>query len=160
MIEAVIKIVGSIIEPAIGYLARGRPRAEVIAKHIGVMGPYEYLHVQNPGPGSVLIRSVRAHPPGIYGIARDHSAGAITRAQVNIDLKVLLRSGETCDLPLIPLRDPAKVPADAPSLPVWFVIRWRKTSASRLPQIPVVVTTSTGDIKDIVAAASHRSNAP
>jgi len=159
MIEAVVKIVG-IMGSVMGHLARGRPRAEVIAKRIGVMGPYEYLHVQNPGPGSVLIRSVRAHRPGIYGIARDHSPGAITRAQVNIDLKVLLRSGETCDLPLIPLRDPAKVPADAPSLPVWFGIRWRKTSASRLPQIPVVVTTSTGDIKDIVAAASHQRNVP
>jgi len=98
---------------------------------------------------------VQARPPGIYCIARDHSPGAITRAQVNIDAKVLLRPGETCDLPLISLRDPTKVPEDAPPLPVRFMISWRKTS-SRLPQIPVKVTSSTQDIKDIAAAAASK----
>jgi len=110
MIEVIIKIAGSVLGPAIGRLARGRPQAEVIAKPIVGTRPYEYIHIQNPGPGSVLIRGVQARPPGIYCIARDHSPGAITRAQVNIDAKVLLRPGETCDLPLISLRDPHQSP--------------------------------------------------
>jgi len=48
-----------------------------------------------------------------------------------------------------------KVPEDAPPLPVRFMISWRKTS-SRLPQIPVKVTSSTQDIKDIAAAAASK----
>jgi hypothetical protein len=160
MIETIIKIIGSIVGPVIGRLARGRPQAEVIAKPIVGVRPYEYIHIQNLGPGSVLIQGVQARPPGIYSIARDHSPGAITRAQINIDTKVLLRPGETCDLPIVPLRDPAKVPEDAPPLPVRFVIYWRKTSASRWPQIPVVIRTSTRDIKDIAAAAASQRPLP
>jgi hypothetical protein len=160
MIETIIKIVGSIVEPVIGRLGRGRPQAEVIAKPILGVRPYEYIHIQNLGSGSVLIQGVQARPPGIYGVARDHSPGAITRAQVNIDTKVLLRPGETCDLPIVPLRDPTNVPKDEKPLPVRFVIYWRKTSSSRLPQIPVMIRTSTQDIKDIAAAAASQRPLP
>jgi hypothetical protein len=133
---------------------RGRPLAWVTAKKlvVGASSSYEYIRLQNPGPVGVFIKRVRAYPP-IYGIAKDHSAGAITRAVVKFDVNVLLGPSDTHDLVIVPLRDPSKVPKDEPSRWVCFLIYWRKTSSSWLPQVPVPVMTSTHDIQRIAAAA-------
>jgi hypothetical protein len=154
-----IRLIGAIVGLATGAFtvwdrwARGRPLAWVTIKKI--VNPIEYIRIKNPGPADVFILGVRAHPP-IYGIAKDHSAGAIVEATLNIDANVLLWQGETCDLPLIDLRNQAEIPKDAPPQPVRFVIYWRKTSSTWLRQIPVVIMTSTHDIKRMAKAAAEQ----
>jgi hypothetical protein len=136
--------------------ARGRPLAWVTAEKFGV-NPLEYIRVKNSGHGDLFIRGVRAYPPTIYGVSRDRSSKAIADAlSFNIDVNVLLGPGEACDLPIIDGRDP-KVSKDAPSRRVCFLIYWRKTSSSWLPQVPVPVITSTHDIQRIAAAATRRA---
>jgi hypothetical protein len=128
---------------------RGRPLAWVTAKKLGA-NPYEYIRIQNPGPTGVFIKSVHAYPRGIYGIAKDRSPGAMMKAQINIDVNVLLGPGEAYDLPLLPLRNPSEAAKDQP---VRFLVYWRKTSSSYLRQVPVVIMTSTDDLERIAAAA-------
>jgi hypothetical protein len=60
-----------------------------------------------------------------------------------------VRSGEEQYLPILEL--PADV-GEPSSQRVCFLIFWRKTSSSWLPQLPVTIMTSTDDIKSIVAA--------
>lgn len=134
--------------------AHGRPLAWVTAKKLGV-NPYEYIRIKNPGPADVFILGVRAYPSRVYGIAKDHEPGSIMRAQINIDVNVLLTQGEVCDLPIIKL--PKPVVEDEPNAtdqPVRFLIYWRKTSSSYLRQAPVVILTSTRDIERIADAAT------
>jgi|GraSoi_2013_60cm_1033757.scaffolds.fasta_scaffold46262_1 hypothetical protein len=129
--------------------ARGRPLAWVTAKKFGA-NPLEYIRIQNPGPVGVFIKSVRAYPGGLYGIAKDRSPGAMMKAQINIDVNVFLGPDDICDLPLLPLRNPSEAARDQP---VRFLVFWRKTSSSYLRQVPVVIMTSTDDIQRIAAAA-------
>jgi hypothetical protein len=129
--------------------ARGRPLAWVTATKFGA-NPLEYIRIQNPGPVGVFIKSVRAYPQGTYGIAKNRSPGAMIKAQINIDVNVLLGPSEICDLPILPLRDPSEAAKDQP---VRFLVYWRKTSSSYLRQVPVLIMTSTGDIQRIAAAA-------
>jgi hypothetical protein len=122
--------------------ARGRPVAEPAIKLAGV-NPFKFVRIKNPGPGSVFVQGVRAYPPGIYGVAKNHSADATLQAMVPeiygvADLQILLRSGEKCDFPII---DPPKNKAVAPSQRVRFVVSWRKTS-SALWQVPAWFTIS------------------
>jgi hypothetical protein len=152
----VLTVIGSIVGLATGLFtvwdrwARGRPLAWVTATKLGA-NPYEYIRIQNPGPVGVFIKRVRAYPPGIYGVAKDRSPGAMMKAQINIDVNVLLGPGETYDLPLLPLRNPSGVAKDQP---VRFLVYWRKTSSSYLRQVPVVIMTSTDDIHRSAAAAT------
>jgi hypothetical protein len=163
MLEA-ITVVGAIVGLATGLFTvwdrwtRGRPLAWVTAEKFGA-NPLEYIRIKNPGPGDLFILGVRAYPPKIYGVSRDHSGRAIADAlSFNIDVNVLLGPGETRDLPIIDGRDP-RISKDAPSRRVCFLIYWRKTSSSWLPQAPVPVITSTQDIQRIAAAASRRAGA-
>jgi hypothetical protein len=139
MLEA-FKLAGAIVAFVTAFftvwdrLARGRPLAWVTAKKVGAT-PFEYIRIKNPGPADVLILGVRARPP-IYGVTRE---------------KNVLLHGEACDLPIVANR--VKLPKNAPSQRVCFVIYWRKTSSSWLRQFPVVIWTSTGDIERISAAA-------
>jgi hypothetical protein len=132
---------------------RGRPLAWVDATKRFTGTPEEYIRIKNPGYGNVFIRKVRVFPQNIYGVAKDPSVRAITSALFNIDVNVLLRPGKTHDLGII--KSPKKLdePQDAPSRRVCFLIYWRKTSSTWLPQVPVVIMTSTGDIERIAAAA-------
>jgi hypothetical protein len=155
MLEA-FKLAGAIVAFVTAFftvwdrLARGRPLAWVTAKKIGA-GSFEFIRIKNPGPADVLILGVRARPP-IYGVTRDHSSEAILEAlSFNNDVKNVLLQGEGCDLPIVPNR--VKLPKNAPSQRVRFIIYWRKTSSSWLRQFPVVIWTSTGDIERISAAA-------
>src|SRR5260221_8435075 len=91
--------------------ARGRPLAWVTAKKFGA-NPLEYIRIQNPGPVGVFIKSVRAYPGGLYGIAKDRSPGAMMKAQINIDVNVFLGPDDICDLPLLPLRNPSEAARD------------------------------------------------
>jgi hypothetical protein len=137
--------------------ARGRPLAWVTAEKFGV-NPLEYIRIKNPGPGDLFILGVRAYPPTIYGVSRDRSSTAIADAlSFKIDVNVLLGPGETRDLPIIDGRDP-RISKDAPSRRVCFLIYWRKTSSSWLPQVPVPVITSTHDVQRIAAAATRRAD--
>ena len=40
---------------------------------------------------------------------------------------------------------------------VFFLVSWRKTSSTWLPQVPVVIMTSTRDIEGIAAAAPKQN---
>jgi hypothetical protein len=132
-------------------------------KEIG-RNPYKYIRIKNSGPADVFVLGVRAYGSKVYGIAKDHSPGAIMRAQVNIDVNVLLCQGETCDLPIFDLPKPVEEPdqrnvAEASQdQPVRFVIYWRKTSSSYLRQVPVMIMTSTRDIEHIAEAATADFN--
>jgi hypothetical protein len=131
--------------------ARGRPLAWVTIKKFGV-NPYTYIRIKNPGPADVFILAVRAYPSGTYFIARDQSSQAIVDASLKIDTNVLLWQGETRDLPILPFRKPSEMAKDAPQA-VRVVIYWRKTSSSWLPQVPVMIITSTADIERMAKAA-------
>jgi hypothetical protein len=160
MLEA-IKLVGGIAGlVSAAFLiwdrwARGRPLAWVTAKKFGASS-YEYIRVVNPGPGGVFIRRVDVSPP-IYGLAKDHSAGAIAGTLVDEDVQVFLETGKTHDLVLIDGRNQLEVPKDAPPQRVYMFIRWRKTSSSWLPQVPVIIATSTLDIQRIAAATTEKA---
>ena len=91
--------------------------------------------------------------PRIYGLAKDHSAGAIAGTVVGEDVHVFLEPSQTHNLVLVDQRNQLEAPDDAPSQRLCMFIRWRKTSSSWLPQVPVVVATSTHDIERIAAAA-------
>jgi hypothetical protein len=132
---------------------RGRPLAWMDATKRFTGNPEEYIRIKNPGYGNVFIRKVRVEPLNIYGVAKDPSVRAITSALFNMDVNVLLRPGKTHDLGIIKFPKKLDKPQDAPSRRVCFLIYWRKTSSTWLPQVPVVIMTSTGDIERIAAAA-------
>jgi hypothetical protein len=137
--------------------ARGRPLAWVTAKKLGV-NPYKYIRIKNPGPADVFILAVRAYPPKVYSIAKDHSTKAIVgAASFNLDVNVVLWQGEVRDLPIIDVSKPDQ--RNVADQSVRFVIYWRKTSSSYLRQVPVIIMTSTGDIERIAEAATAEFNA-
>jgi hypothetical protein len=157
MLEA-IKLAGAIVAFVTALFTvwdrwvRGRPLAWVTAEKFGV-NPLEYIRIKNPGHGDLFILGVRAYPRTIYGVSRDRSSKAIADAlSFNVPVNVLLAPGEACDLPIIDGRDP-RTSKDAPSRRVCFLIYWRKTSSTWLPQPPVWVITSTHDIQRIAAAS-------
>lgn len=112
----------------------------------------EYIRIKNPGYGDVFIRGVRVYPQNIYAVAKDHSQRAILGTLFNVDVNVLLRPGEDWDLPIIKLPRKLDEPKDTSSRRVCFLVSWRKTSSTWLPQVPVI--TSTHDIERIAAAAT------
>jgi len=127
--------------------ARGRPLAWVTARKFGA-NPLEYIRLKNPGYGDVFVLGVRAYPR-VYDVAKDRSVRAtITATALKWDVRVLLRQNEEWDLPIFP-----NLPTDAASRRVCFLVFWRKTSSTWLPQVPVVIMTSTGYIERIAAAA-------
>jgi hypothetical protein len=128
----------------------------VTGKKLGV-NPYTYIRIKNPGPADVFIQGVRAYPSNVYRVAKDHSRRGILEAEFNIDVNVLLSQGDKCDLPIFEAPKPIEAPEDQRNVaerPVRFVIFWRKTSSSWLPQVPVMIMTSTRDIERIAAAAT------
>jgi hypothetical protein len=136
--------------------ARGRPLAGVTAKQVG-RDAFTHIRINNPGPADVFIVGVRAEPP-IYRIAREQSDEAIEEAlnDDNADINLLLRQGEVRDLPIY-----FKLPKGAPSQRVRFLIYWRKTSSTWLPQFPIPIWTSTGYAERISAAvAAQRARIP
>jgi hypothetical protein len=145
-IEAIIKMVGSIIGPAIQLFTRGRPKAEVVVKKFGA-NPYTSVHIKNPGPGGMLIKEVHVEPP-IYAVAKDDSATAIRDAAfLGINASITLGPGEERDLPIIDRRIRLGISKDGPSQTVRFAIYWRKTSSTWLWRLPVWIMTSTHDIQ-------------
>ena len=151
MIEAIIiKIVGSIIGPVIRPFTRGRLEAGVTAKKAGA-NAFTYIRIKNPGPAEVFIRGARV--PAYYRIAKDHTEKSIGEAMDNVDVHVLLRQGEVCDLPIFHYPDR---PKDAPSQSVHFLIYWRKTSSTWRWQFPVSASTSTAAVQRISAAVAAR----
>jgi hypothetical protein len=161
LVEA-ITLVGSIVGLATGIFtvwdrwARGRPLAWVTAEKRFSGNPEEYICVKNPGHSDVFILGVRVHPktPQIYGVAKDHSVRAIS-SSFHGNVNVLLPPGKEQYLPIIELPKDLDAPIDTAGRRVCFLIYWRKTSSTWLPQFPVIVMTSTDDIKQIAAAATR-----
>jgi len=131
--------------------ARGRPLAWVTAEKFGA-NPLECIRLRNPGYGDVFVLRVRAYPR-VYDVAKDRSVrAAITDTALKSDVRVLLKQSEKWDLPIFP-----KLPTGSPSCRVFFLVSWRKTSSTWLPQVPVVIMTSTRDIEGIAAAAPKQN---
>jgi len=128
-------------------LVRGRPQAWVDADKFGA-NPLECFRIKNPGPSDLLILEVRVDPP-IYTVTKDRSVRATLHASAKRDWHVLLRAGDTCDLPIYP-QPQADV---SKNQRVRFFIYWRKTSSPLLPQVRVRHSTSTDYIQRIAAAA-------
>ena len=137
--------------------ARGRPLAWVTATKFGA-NPLEYIRLKNPGYGDVFVLAVRAYPR-VYDVAKDRSTrAAITDTGFQRDVRVLLKQNKEWDLKIFPNR--RKLPEGSASRRVYFLIFWRKTSSTWLPQVPVVIMTSTGDIERIAAAATQQDQTP
>jgi hypothetical protein len=132
-------------------LVRGRPRAEVTVETFA--GTREYLSIKNPGDSNLLILGVSVHPP-IYGVGKDRSAGAAVVEAAKRDWSLLLRAGETHDLPIFDHRNQEDV---SNNQRVRFLIHWRKTSSPWLPQVRVRHLTSTDYIRRIAAATPERT---
>jgi len=151
------KLAGAIVAFATGIFTvwdrwvRGRPLAWLSATvRTSGMPPDPYIRITNPGPADLFIKSVRVHPTGVIYVAKDYAIRAQMAALESTDVNVLLRSGEKQDLPIIV--------GETVSKRVCLFIYWRKTSSTWLRQVPVLVITSTGDIKRIVAAAAAQQN--
>jgi len=129
---------------------RGRPLAWVTATKFGA-SPLENIRLKNPGYGDVFILQVRAYPR-VYDVAKDRSVKAtITDTALKRDVRVLLRQNEELDLPIFPNRN--EMPEGSATRRFCFFVFWRKTSSTWLPQVPVMIFTSTDYIKEIGAAA-------
>jgi hypothetical protein len=160
----IIKLVGSIIVLLTGIFTvwdrwvRGRPLASVTATRWFAGDPQPYLCIKNPGPSHVLILGVRVRPktPPIYGVAKDHSARAISSSFYG-NVNVLLPPGKEHSLPIIELPKDMDAPIDTTGRRIRFLIYWRKTSSTWLPQVPVWNRTSTNYIKSIAAAAPRKN---
>jgi hypothetical protein len=87
-------------------------------------------------------------------VAKDHSVRAISSSLYG-DVKVLLSPGEAQYLPIIELPKDLDAPIKTAGRRVCFLIYWRKTSSTWLPQFPVIIMTSTDDIKRIAEAATR-----
>jgi hypothetical protein len=138
---------------------RGRPLAWLTAtKRFGILA--EYICIINPGRSDLFIREVSVYPRTarvLYGVAKDHSEKAVLSTLYSTDVNALLRSGDEKYLPIIRLPKILDAPPkDAPW--VCFVINWRKTSSTWLPQFPAVVMTTTRDIERISAAATREDD--
>jgi hypothetical protein len=135
---------------------RGRPLAWVTAERRFSGDPEDYICFKNPGYGDVFIRAVRVYPktPKIYGVAKDHSAEAIT-SSFYADVNVLLPPGEQQYLPIIGFPKDIDKPLDTSRRWVCFLISWRKTSSAWLPQFPIPVIISTRDIARISAGRTQ-----
>jgi hypothetical protein len=140
---------------------RGRPLAWVTAtRRFGILA--EYICIINPGRSDLFIREVRVYPRTarvLYGVAKDHSEKAVVSTLYSTEVNALLRAGEEKYLPII------KLPRilDAPPKDAWwvcFLIFWRKTSSTWLPQWPAVVMTTTRYIERISAAATREDGIP
>jgi hypothetical protein len=137
---------------------RDRPLAWPTMKTFGA-NAFKSIRIKNPGHGDVFVLDVRAYPAGIYGVAKNDSSDAILQATVPRiygvpDLHVLLQRDAEHDLPIFYL--PKKVDSEGEDLPsrrVCFLIFWRKTSSSWLPQFPVWIMTSTSFLDRMAAAA-------
>src|SRR5262249_12801372 len=138
--------------------ARGRPLASVTAARWLAGDPRTYIHITNPGLSHLFILGVRVHPktPLIYGVAKDHSLKAISSSFYG-NVNVLLPPGKEHYLPIIEAPKNLDAPVDTSRRRVRFLIYWRKTSSTRLWQFPVIVRTSTDDIKSIAAAAPREN---
>ena len=152
MIETILKIVGSIVGPAISPFVRGAPEAQLSIEKFGV-NPYTYIHVKNPGPGNIFIQEVSVDPP-IYGVAKDSSAEGIVDASHGVSASVYLRPGEERYLPILDRRNRLGISKDGPSKTVRFAIYWRKASSTWLWRRPVWILTSSRDIKQMEDAAT------
>jgi hypothetical protein len=119
--------------------------------------PEQYICIKNPGHSDVFILGVRVLPknPRIYGIAKDHSVRAISSSFYG-NVNVLLPPGKEEYLPIIESPKNLDAPIDTAGRRVCFLIYWRKTSSTWLPQLPVWVLSSTDDINRIAAAAPRR----
>jgi hypothetical protein len=138
--------------------ARGRPLAWVTKQTLrGV--PFRFIRIKNPGPGDVFVRGVRAYGGG-YGVFKTQSVGDLA---FKPDVHVLLRRDAEHDVPLKPMTlTPPIISAitgnSAAQMPrmsrrICFVVSWRKTSSTWLPQFPILLITSTGEIEHISSAS-------
>jgi len=139
--------------------ARGRPLAWVTATKRFAGNPEDYICIKNPGFSDVFIRGVRVYPKRIYGVAKDNSTKAIA-SSFYADVNVLLPPGEEQYLPIIEFPKDLDKPLDTSRRWVCFLIFWRKTSSTWLPQFPILVITSTRDIESISVAAPKWDQVP
>jgi hypothetical protein len=145
--------------------ARGRPLAWPTIKTFQG-APFKRIRIKNPGHGDVLVLGVRAYPAGIYGVARTDANDAILQATVPqifgvANLHVLLGRDAEYDLPIYYLsKNKTDLEGKDPSRRICFLIFWRKTSSSWLPQVPVWIMTSTRDLDRMAAAAEQAEQIP
>jgi hypothetical protein len=138
---------------------RGRPLAQVAIKTLGA-NPCTYICIRNPGHDDVLVLGVRAYPPGIYGVAKNHSLAATLSAAFNLDVHVLLQRDADYDLPIFMFpKNIGSQDRDLPSRTVCFLVFWCKPSSSWFKQVPILIMTSTRALDRMAAAAIDSAHA-
>jgi hypothetical protein len=111
------------------------------------------------GKQGVPYRSVERLRRLLAGLALTfglHSAKA-TASSFYAGVNVLLPPGEQHHLPIIEFPRHLDKPSDTSRRWVCFLISWRKTSSTWLPQFPIPAITPTHDIERISAATPKQN---
>jgi hypothetical protein len=127
----------------------GRPIASISIRG-QADNAFSFLRLCNIGRRDIAVLKVSVRPP-IYGVARNDSARAVAAAEIGTSLTCLLKPGEEREFPLIAIDSAAQADAAASRMVV-ISLSWRKTSATWLWQMPVVLITSTAAIRRMNAA--------
>ena len=143
-----IKLIGSIAGLATAAftiwdrLLRWRPLA-----FISVSGTAHnfltHLNIKNVSPINILVKDIRCYP-NYFRVATGTSVKQIARAISRVPVLTVLPPNEQTELQLF--QSPNRG-ADAKPARVFIFVYWRKTSYTWLPQIPVLVLTSTSDLE-------------
>ena len=116
-----------------------------IAYLIGTTARSNYIRIKNLGPVDVVVREIRTHP-SIFKVSKDHSLHGIISGVIKQMPPAVIGAQETRDFLFFTHPTP---PEDVPTQRVWFFIYWRKASATWLPQIPLIIMTTTVDIQNM-----------
>jgi hypothetical protein len=151
MIET-IKLVGSIVGLLTGIayfydrMVKGRPIASLsIARH----GPRKIacVRISNVSNHDVAIIDVTVAPQSVYVLTEDLETKTLLEGAAGQRPYFMLKPREEKMLVIAPLFKDGAVIADTTDMRVKFRISWRSGNATWLPQIPVLIWTSTSTIR-------------
>lgn len=150
MIEE-IKTLGSIVGLLSGAflildrMARGRPIASLTILMDGAR-KVPSVRISNIAPYDIAITGIKVSPP-TYFLTEEAEIRGSLRGAVGRSVHFMLKSGESRELKIAPLFDTGGLPLEITRHSVTFYIYWRRGNATWMPQIPVIVRTSTAIIR-------------
>ena len=112
------------------------------------------LTIFNPGDSDILIRSIWVSPE-LYTVMKSDSVRDALESASGKPWMAVLGPKESVEFPLV-AKDGSK---EQHHRPVRISVSWYKTHSPRWPYIPVVVTTSTTNLRELIGAASYPTGA-